>query len=304
MSSLEKIEEVIGSIGRISEVSPVILGNLVLTGIEVPDHMQIGGNQMLAVHRLLGGNKVVDVLGNDPARLELQGRFLGPDAQMRAQMIERMRAAGMPILFSAVGMVFQVWIAQFSYIYEAKGNICSYELILERTSGGLGEEVESGSGNDSILNNISDVVSSFSQGIGDLSDIVFTGSQYIGGFLNQVLPAIQVFGGARDLQKIEQALSKIQVMAQSGVDASMIPSSVSSMGQQMNMLGDGLISLLHFTGQSIEKNEIQSADDLKILAVNASMSNTAMEMAGAVNRVQAMVSQNGGGNSYTPLVYA
>lgn len=43
--TLSAIENAIGSVGRLGATAPVMLGDLVLTGIEVPDRLQVGGGR-------------------------------------------------------------------------------------------------------------------------------------------------------------------------------------------------------------------------------------------------------------------
>jgi hypothetical protein len=56
--------------------------------------MRFGGAQQLAVHRLIGGVRVIDAMGRDDAAVRWSGVFSGGEAGMRARLLDAMRAAG------------------------------------------------------------------------------------------------------------------------------------------------------------------------------------------------------------------
>lgn len=70
------------------------LGNVAFDDFEVPGQVRFGGSQQLAVHRLIGGMRVVDAMGRDDADLEWRGVFSGSEAGDRARLLDAMRAAG------------------------------------------------------------------------------------------------------------------------------------------------------------------------------------------------------------------
>lgn len=300
---LSDIENAIGAVGRLGASSPVILGNLVLTGIEVPDTLQVGGRQMLVVHRLPGGGKVVDALGNDPGRLELKGRFLGPDAQMRAQSVERMRMAGQQVVFSAAGLSVQVWIAQFNYVYQAKGAVCSYTLILERPqettstqasstlSGVLGEDVGS------ALDSFSGVVSEVSEGL-------FTAAGQVSSVVGQVMPLASLIGVGGFAAKVTDALGTVGSVAQSGMNLAAVPSALTSVAGGLESAGSGLNSVIAGTGQNIEAIQPVNSVSLNALGQNAALLSAAADAGGLVNRAAANISVSQGQEMSPPSVFA
>jgi hypothetical protein len=73
------------------------LGDLALDGFEIPAGLQFGGAQRMVVHKLIGGTRVIDVLGRDDAALQWSGILTGPDAADRARSLDAMRAAGAPL---------------------------------------------------------------------------------------------------------------------------------------------------------------------------------------------------------------
>ena len=101
----------------------VVLGGIVFQGFEVPDRINFGGTQRLVVHKLVGGNRVVDALGSDADDIAWSGRFRGSTALQRAQSIDRLRQLGQPITLTWGGLTYQVVIASASFEYER-----SYEI--------------------------------------------------------------------------------------------------------------------------------------------------------------------------------
>ena len=55
----------------------VTLGGFAFQDFEVPERIPAGGEQMLAIHKLVGGRRVIDAMGRDDAALEWSGYFLG-----------------------------------------------------------------------------------------------------------------------------------------------------------------------------------------------------------------------------------
>lgn len=302
--TLSAIENAIGSVGRSGATAPVMLGDLVLTGIEVPDRLQVGGRQMMVVHRLPGGGRVVDTLGNDPGRLELTGKFLGPNAQTRAQTIEKMRLRGVPVVFSVAGMALQVWIVRFVYSYEAKGALCSYELTLERpaesvVSPDMGKTLSNVLGTDvaSGLTQISSVIS-------DVSDGLFVESGQVGSIVGQIMPLGALLGVGGPLAKVGEALTTTSTLSQSVTNLAGTSTALESLSQQLSVSGQGLMSALEVSGQNIENIQIGNAASLSAVVGNAAIQSTGADVGGLVNRSNAYVGQTQGLTSQIPPVHS
>lgn len=121
-----------GTIGNL----PVVLGGLELTGLEVPDAYDRSGTMQPVVHRLIGGGRIVQLLGPDPGRRRLQGYFTGPQATERAQLLEALRDSGSRVLL-AIG-VWQEFVVVTSVVlrYAAQGSVIQYLLEAEALPGG------------------------------------------------------------------------------------------------------------------------------------------------------------------------
>ena len=75
----------------------LLLGPVAFQDFEVPARINIGGAQRVAVHRLIGGARVIDSLGRDDAELRFEGVFSGQDATLRARTLDQLRVAGAPL---------------------------------------------------------------------------------------------------------------------------------------------------------------------------------------------------------------
>lgn len=106
----------------------VTAGDFTATGLETPEKMPFGGSQRVAVHRLLGGSRVIDLLGPDEADISWSGYFSGPMAQRRAQMVDAMRQQGSAIPLTWPGDGRIVVITDFRCSYERGGFLLPYSI--------------------------------------------------------------------------------------------------------------------------------------------------------------------------------
>nr|WP_294915952.1 hypothetical protein [uncultured Neokomagataea sp.] len=273
--TLSNIGNAIGAMAKIGASSPVILGDLILTGIEAPDHLQVGGRQMMVIHRLPGGQRVIDALGNDPGRLELRGRFLGGDAQGRAQSLERMRNAGKAISFSAAGLSLSVLISEFSYCYEDKGALCTYFLTLEAVNSSVSRIEKSdaellGENIDGVGGAISSVVS------GPIRD-AFNLTSQIGTVAAQVMPVATLMGKGGAVSRIMDVTSNIQSIMQASESWGRAPSVLQRIGEQLGVAGGELGPLIHDVGGQLDTTSINSTGSLGLATVQAGLESASVE---------------------------
>lgn len=78
-----------------------------------PAEMPFGGEQKLIVHKLPGGNRVIDVLGPDEDDIQWKGFFFSNDAINIAGNFDAMRAAGQVVPLIFAGMYRSVVIKHF-----------------------------------------------------------------------------------------------------------------------------------------------------------------------------------------------
>ncbi|MDR6511452.1 hypothetical protein J2792_002324 [Novosphingobium capsulatum] len=114
-------------------MTTLTLGGVVFGRYEIPERIPFGGEQRMNVHRLVGGKKVVDVLGADPVNPEWSGFFIGPDAQARARQIEVLLKAGEPLALTWSERSYTVIIRSFRCEFELAWRI-PYSLGVEVVS--------------------------------------------------------------------------------------------------------------------------------------------------------------------------
>lgn len=96
----------------------VTLGGVAFRDFEIPQAIEFGGCQKLAVHELVGGGRVIDVLGPEAGTIRFTGMFSGPDAELRAQLLDVARTAGAVLPLAWSGFAFEVVIADFTAVYQ------------------------------------------------------------------------------------------------------------------------------------------------------------------------------------------
>jgi hypothetical protein len=94
------------------------IGPVVLQRFEVPDQINIGGKQRLAVHQLTDGRRVIDSLGRDDSNISFRGIFSGSDATMRARLLDVLRVAGEPLPLTWDVFFYTVILSDFQASYE------------------------------------------------------------------------------------------------------------------------------------------------------------------------------------------
>ena len=95
----------------------LLIGPVLLQDFELPERIAWGGAQRMAVHRLPGGQRVIDSMGRDDFDIVWRGIFTGSDAGLRARAIDLMRADGgvWPLTWSS--FFYSVVVARFDADY-------------------------------------------------------------------------------------------------------------------------------------------------------------------------------------------
>ncbi|MGK3131162.1 hypothetical protein ACCW76_18380 [Pantoea sp. C8B4] len=99
-------------------VTRMMLGEFEFIEFEVPERMVIAGRQKTVQHLLIGGRRIIDVLGTEYEPLTWSGIFTGSQAGERVRMLERMRDAGHPVVLTLDDYRFTVVITAFRPVYE------------------------------------------------------------------------------------------------------------------------------------------------------------------------------------------
>jgi len=304
-TTLLNIETALGSIGRSANSAPVTIGTVTLTGMEVPSRLSVGGQNALVIHRLIGGDRIIDSAGNDPDRLELGGTFTGPTAQARAQAIQALRQAGKAVPFSAAGLSWQVMIRYFRYDYSAKGAIIAYSLQLELP----GESSTSAGSSLTALTNLigndaADALSGITTAISDVS----TAAQNIAGqaqtIIGQVTPIANIIGVGGPLASAESGLAAVQSISATGINLSAAPSGLSSMLTGLQSAGENIGTTITQTGANLSGINLTNPASLIAISQNAEVHSASVDAGASINRANVNALTAGGQTIGDPLVHA
>jgi hypothetical protein len=120
----------------------LVLGGISFDDFSTPEEMMGGGQQAMVVHKLPGGNRVIDTLGPDEANVLWEGFFFGNGAYANALALDGMRAAGQIVPLTWGGQFRSVIIDTFIYRVRRMPTWVKYQIsctVYQNPSlGGLG----------------------------------------------------------------------------------------------------------------------------------------------------------------------
>lgn len=96
----------------------LILGNFEFLDFEIPEHLSIPGRQKTVTHQMIGGKRVIDVLGVEYDAFSWSGIITGANSGDRVTALEAMRDAGNPITLTLDSYNFTVVITSFTPVFE------------------------------------------------------------------------------------------------------------------------------------------------------------------------------------------
>lgn len=99
-------------------VTRLMLGDFEFMEFEVPEQIAIHGRQKTVQHQIIGGHRIIDVLGTEYEPLTWSGIITGAQAGERVSVLERMRDAGHPVVLTLDDYRFTVVITAFNPAYE------------------------------------------------------------------------------------------------------------------------------------------------------------------------------------------
>lgn len=107
------------------------LGNFEFAGVEIPAQINgLGISQQLATHRLLGGDRTIDAMGQDFKPITWSGLFFGAGALNRMNELKAMAAAGLPQTLLWHSFNYLVAIREFDADENRQFDI-PYRIVLE-----------------------------------------------------------------------------------------------------------------------------------------------------------------------------
>jgi hypothetical protein len=94
------------------------LGTFTFQNFEIPERINFGGMQSLAIHQLVGGQRIIDSLGRIDDDISWSGLFFESTATQRAQFLDQMRVSG---------NTFPLTFGQFNFNVIIKDFKCSFQ---------------------------------------------------------------------------------------------------------------------------------------------------------------------------------
>jgi len=95
-------------------MTTVTLGDFTFGRFEIPENIPFGVSQTTNVHRLVGGKRIIDVLGRDPHPLSWSGWFVGENAMAAARYLKTMVEAGKTVPLTWDELAYTVIITELS----------------------------------------------------------------------------------------------------------------------------------------------------------------------------------------------
>lgn len=92
----------------------VVLGDFSFAGFEVPEQITFGTHQQMTVHKLPGGERVIDLMGPDPIDISWSGTIIDGRPYERAKQLNQMAADGDPLPLIWGPFFYTVFIREFS----------------------------------------------------------------------------------------------------------------------------------------------------------------------------------------------
>ena len=237
---------VLSSIGFAGSAAPVTIGNMTLSGTEVPSIVRVEGEQNLSVVTLPGGSRSIQAMGDNPSRLTLAGMFIGPGAQQRAEQMLAMRKAGAQIRLTVLRIsAVVVVVASFSYTLQDKGAVCPYQLTLEVLPT-LAAPASGTTANLSTLvgSDIATAITTVASVVSDIATYARTAAGISQNVAGQLQPVASLIGLGGPLAAASDRLSTVGLLSQVGQNFASVPSSAAVMTAGLNAAGASLMTTI------------------------------------------------------------
>lgn len=188
------------------------LGDYSFAKTEVPEKIPFGGQQALVVHKMVGGVRHIQAMGDDPLPLAWQGLLFGSNALERALYLKTLNESGQELELIWSELYYLVIIREFVADFERKYQL-PYRIsceVVEDLTRSVREVPDAG---------IDDLVNDDMLSISGLSDLVGDGplSTLVGG-LNTAIGQVSSFAKAAQstingvLQPLNAVRSRVQTL--------------------------------------------------------------------------------------------
>ena len=293
---LNNIEAAIGGIARGFASAPVQLGTVTLQGVEVPSELVVSGQQQTVIHKLPGGDRVINSFGADPAPITLAGMFTGPNTASRYQALDAMRIAGAPVQLLAAGLALQAVVTGFRYTIRERGAVVPYELTLEvvpqlaSVLSTAGTSVLSGL----IGSDAASALTSITSTIGDASAYVAGLTGQATTILGDAVPVASLVGAGGPLAAVSSSLTAASALTGTGASLAGSPAALGGFVTAMQGAGSGLMTTIAGADSSIagiagsaSNGVCSDAASLQEVTAQAGILAGATQAGGYVNRALA-----------------
>ena len=208
-------------------VTRLMLGEFEFLEFEVPQRMVIAGRQKTVQHQLIGGQRIVDVLGTEYEPLTWSGIITGSYAGERVSALERMRDAGHPVVLTLDDYRFTVVITSFSPVYEfAWRRPYTIEVAVVRNEGAphrvdaltgalqglINSDLSRALGLSKIINidTVTETVQHLHQAVKQVSDFAHTSVEQVQAVVRPLIAARNII--QHELAVLEAAASEITTL--------------------------------------------------------------------------------------------
>ena len=292
MSGLLNLESALGSLGRNSS-TPVTLGGITLEGVEVPDRLTVAGDQALIVHKMIGGDRVIQAMGPDPAPITLAGMFTGPGALARAQQLAAMRDAGRQLRLAFAGVSLMVVIRPASYTYQQQGAVIPFSVGVEVQPSVPAASSTTPSALSSLVGpDVASAATAISNTVAQASATAGAAAGQLQAVVGQVAPVAGLIGAGGLLAGVEDRLTAVGTLASAGTNFAAAPAAAASAITGLQAAGADLNATLAQAGANLEGlsaaagpgNLVADMPSLMAAVANAGAAAAAATAGGFVNR--------------------
>lgn len=98
--------------------------------MEMPSHISIGGDQLISVHQLMGGRRILDSMGSSDAPISWSGTFITSNAVDRARFCDTLRRTGEPCTLTWGEFNYSGVVSSFRADYSRGGLYIPYQITL------------------------------------------------------------------------------------------------------------------------------------------------------------------------------
>jgi len=102
----------------------LVLGGFIFTDYAIPEQVPQGGEHNFVIHKLIGGNRVINAMGPDDGDITWHGRFQGSNAVALALQLDSLRKSGTQVPLLIDSQHYMVGVRKFEWDYQR-----SYQIL-------------------------------------------------------------------------------------------------------------------------------------------------------------------------------